>query len=71
MSDPRDDLRATQHSIRRDAERIKALEDEKGELDPSDPRVRSLSEQIERLAEGLRDKAAAETDLTEETATSG
>jgi hypothetical protein len=66
MSNPRDDLRSTEESIRRDAERVKALEDEKAALDPADPRVEHLSEEIERLATVLQGKTAAERELVEE-----
>jgi hypothetical protein len=66
MSDPREDLRSTEDSIRRDAERVKSLEDEKAALDPEDPRVAELSKQIERVTAGLQDKGAAERELSEE-----
>ncbi|MEA2609999.1 MAG: hypothetical protein QOJ75_2242 [Chloroflexota bacterium] len=66
MHDPQDDLRSTEESIRRDAERVKSLEEEKARLDPRDPHVARLSEQIERVTVGLRDKAAAERELSEQ-----
>ncbi len=66
MPDPREDFRATADSIRRDAERVKTLEAEKRDLDPSDPRVLLLSEQVEQLAIRLQDKTAAEQELVEE-----
>jgi hypothetical protein len=66
MSDPRQDFRATTESIRRDAEQVVALEEQKQKLDPGDPRVDHLSEQVERLAAGLQDKVAAERELAEE-----
>jgi hypothetical protein len=66
MPDPRQDLHATAESIRRDAAQVKVLEEQKTELDPEDPRVVDLSEQVERLAAGLKDKAAAERELAEE-----
>ena len=66
MSNPRDDLRSTEESIRRDAEQVQALEALKSTLEPTDPRVERLSEQIERLATGLQGKAAAERELVEE-----
>ena len=69
MSNPRDDLRSTEESIRRDADRVKELEDQKSALDPADPRVEQLSVQIERLAGGLRGKAAAERELSEQVKT--
>ena len=66
MPDPREDFRATADSIRRDADRVKILEEQKRALDPTDPRVLILSEQVEQLAAGLQDKAAAEQELAEE-----
>ena len=66
MPDPSEDLRATEESIRRDAEHVKNLEEEKEALDPTDPRIAHLSEQVERLAIGLKDKATAERELSDE-----
>lgn len=66
MPHPRDDLRSTAESIQRDAEQVKALEGEKISLDPEDPRVDHLSEQIERVITGMDGKAAAERELSEE-----
>ena len=71
MPDPRDDLRATEESIRRDADHVKTLEKEKATLDPADPRVAHLSEQVERITARLQDKAAAERELTEEIQATG
>ena len=65
MQDSRDDLRATEESIRNDTERLKELEDKKASLDPDDERVPELSAQVERLSNELRDKSAAEKDLAE------
>lgn len=66
MSDPRQDLRATAESIRRDAEQVKILEEEKEALDPTDARIPLLSEQVEHLTAELHDKAAAERELGDE-----
>lgn len=66
MPDPNEDLRSTQDSIRRDADRLKGLEDQKGALDPGDPRLEELSEEVERTTAALHDKARAERELTEE-----
>lgn len=66
MPDPREDLRATEESIRHDAEHVKSLEEEKEALDPADPQIARLSEQVERLTAGLKDKAAAERALSDE-----
>jgi hypothetical protein len=60
-----EDLRSTEESIRRDAERISALEARKSSLDPTDDRVPELSEQVERVSNGLREKAAVERDLAD------
>lgn len=67
MTDREEDLRATEASIRRDADRIGDLEDQKAALDPTDPRVDSLSERVEQIAVDIRGKAAAERELAEET----
>jgi hypothetical protein len=45
---------------------VKILEEQKRALDPTDPRVLLLSEQVEQLAVRLQDKAAAEQELAEE-----
>ena len=66
QTDPREDLRATQTSIKKDAEQVKTLEDEKGALDPADPRVEQISERVVDLAITLGAKAAAEHELSKE-----
>jgi hypothetical protein len=66
MPQPRDDIRSTAESIRRDAEQVKALEDEKAGLDPEDPRVDVLSERIEHVIADMQAKAVAERELSEE-----
>jgi len=66
MPDPRDDLRATEQAIHEDAQQVQSLEEQKAALDPSDPRVGELSDKVGRLAAGLKDKAAAEIELSEE-----
>ena len=67
MSDSRDDLRSTQRAIRQDAEQLVDLEDEKAAHDPGDPRVSAMSEQVERIASDLKNKTAAERELSEDT----
>ena len=67
----RQDLRATEESIRHDAEAVTDLEEEKASLEPTDPRLQRLSIQVERLAKGLKDKASAETALVEEIQATG
>lgn len=66
MPDPRADLRATEDSIIDDAERLKQLESDKAALDPGDPRVDLLSDQVERVVEALTDKAAMQRRLASE-----
>jgi hypothetical protein len=66
MSDARDDLSATSESIRHDAERLAALEREKGSIDPDHPRVLELSREIEELTSRLAHEATAERELAEE-----
>jgi hypothetical protein len=66
MPDRRTDLRATEESIIGDAERLKQLESQKAELDPGDPRVDLLSEQVERVVDGLTGKAAIQRRLAGE-----
>ncbi len=66
MAEPREDLRSTEESILRDAEQVKSLEADKAALDPADPRVPQLSEQIEGVTAGLEVKATAERELSEQ-----
>jgi hypothetical protein len=70
MSDPKEDLRATSESIQHDARQVEALEREKELLDPTDPRVESISKKVETLIGEMQAKAAAETDLSTEIETS-
>jgi Skp family chaperone for outer membrane proteins len=62
MSDIRDDFRATVENVTQDA---KEIENEKAELDPADPRARSLSSQAEELADELHRKTLVQRDLTD------
>jgi hypothetical protein len=66
MSDPEEDLRSTAESIRHDARQVQDLESQKIALDPADPKIVQLSHQVEQIAAGLRDKAVAERELSEE-----
>ena len=66
MPSPSDDLRSTIEAIRDDAEEIEDLEEKKAELDPGDPRMVTLSDQVERVATDLKDLTAAERELAEE-----
>ena len=47
------------------------LQEQKAALEPTDPRVERLSEEIERLASALQGKAAAERELTREISATG
>lgn len=55
-----EDLRATIDSVADDAHRLAAVEDEKGRLDPTDPRLAKLSSEAKELASRLERGAAAE-----------
>jgi hypothetical protein len=63
MPDPIEDLRSTEESILEDADAVAAMERDKTELDPTDPRVVDLSDRIKRKTAELDDKAAAEQEL--------
>jgi hypothetical protein len=65
MPDLEQDLRATEESILRDADRLTALESSKAELDPEDGRVGELSTQVEETATRLQRKARAERELAD------
>ena len=71
IADRNDDLRATGEAIHRDAERIQTIEETKAALEPDDPRLVRLSEQVERVASDLRSKAAAERELSEDSQATG
>jgi methyl-accepting chemotaxis protein len=66
MSSPNDDLRSTIEAVHDHAEQIEDLEEQKAKLDPADPRMVSLSDQVQRVASDLKDLANAERDLSEE-----
>lgn len=66
MTNPRQELRATEEAIHEDAKTIAHLEEEKEGLDPTDPKVERLSERVRRVAGVLKDKTAAEKELVEE-----
>jgi DNA-binding MarR family transcriptional regulator len=61
-----EDLKTTSAQVSATAERLDALEATKRKLDPDDPRVIELSDEVERLAAQLRRQAAVEGDLTRE-----
>lgn len=62
----REDLLTTSAQVSATAETLDALEAEKRDLSPGDPRVIELSDEIERLAARLRRQTAIEGDLTRE-----
>ncbi len=66
MPDLEDDLRATADSLLRDLDRMKALEQEKLSLDPTDPRAAELSAQIEELARRTQTTSAAQREIVDE-----
>ena len=70
MSDIRDDFRAAVENVTHDADEIAAIEREKAELDPANPRARSLSAQAEDLAEELHRKTLVQRDLADTAAKS-
>ena len=66
MTDFEGDLRATAEDIAADAARLQEIEEEKSQLEPSDPRVAELSAESERLAKLLVPKTIAERELSDE-----
>ena len=61
-----EDLRATRDAIDVDAERLSDLEDEKGRLDPRDPRVAEMSKVAVEIASRVHRATIAEKHLTDE-----
>ena len=66
MTNPRDDLRATEEAIRQDAKSIVKLEEQKAALDPTDPELERISDKVVQIGGSVRDNAAAEQDLVAE-----
>ncbi len=66
VTNQRDDLRATEQAIHRDAKKIVELEEQKAKLDPSDPNVERISAHVQEAARSLVDKTSAEQELVEE-----
>ena len=64
-AEAKDDLKSTAESIETDAARLIAIEQEKQELAPTDPKVVALSAEAERLAKAILPKAATERALAE------
>jgi hypothetical protein len=63
MSDAESDLRATAADMAVDAERLKAIEEEKLGLDAKDPRMLELSVEAEQIVRRMVPKAVAEVEL--------
>lgn len=61
-----DDLHATAEDVAADAAKLQAIEEEKQGLDPSDPRVLTLSKEGVRIASDLGSKTEAEHELATE-----
>ncbi len=66
MDDLEEDIRATAQSIEADADRLAAIEDEKTQLAPTDPRLLELSREAEVIAKRLVPKTVAERALVVE-----
>lgn len=66
VSETEDDLRSTAESIEGDAARLVAIEQEKQQLEPTDPKVVELSAEAEHLARAILPKAATERAIAEE-----
>ena len=62
------DIQATAEDIAADAETLQAIEAEKADIDPDDPRALDLARQAERLAHDIASKAVAERELVQEAA---
>ena len=61
-----EDLRATSDSVVATAQRIAALEREKTQLPPTDPRVAELSAEIEQLAATLKRETTIERSIADD-----
>jgi hypothetical protein len=66
VSEQEDDLRATTEDIAADAREVQAIEEEKSRLEPEDPRMTELSEEVERIARQIVPKTVAERRLVDE-----
>ena len=66
MADAQDDLRATAESLADDAQQVQELEEKKLEMDPADPRMVAVSNQVESLVEKMAGKAGIEREISEE-----
>jgi hypothetical protein len=62
------DIQATAGDIAADADVLQAIEAEKAEIDPSDPRALELAARAVELARGIATKTALEHELVAEAA---
>ena len=60
------DIQATAEDITADADVLQAIEAEKAEIDPADPRALDLATRAERLARDIASKTVAERELVVE-----
>lgn len=60
------DIQATAKDIAADADVLQAIEAEKADMDPADPRAVDLASQAERLARDIVSKTVAERELVVE-----
>lgn len=63
-----EDLQAVSQHVLVCTEQIAVLEEEKRHVDPASERFRTLSDEIEGLAEEIRSVSSAETDLANDVA---
>ena len=63
-----EDLQAVSQHVLSCTEQIAVLEEKKRHVDPASERFRTLSDEIEALAEEIRSVSAAETDLASDVA---
>jgi hypothetical protein len=61
-----DDLRSTSEAIRSDASEIYALEAEKSDLHPGDPKVSEISQRVVDISDRMQRATLVEQELTEE-----
>ncbi len=66
MSDIDEDLKATRDDLIDEARRLEQIEREKASLEPTDPRIDSLSAEAEVIAARVLPKTRVERELTEE-----
>lgn len=63
-----EDFRATSDAMVADLERLKVMEDRKRRLDPEDPTVAELSQQIVELSRRVHQTSLVQRELSEEIA---